>query len=222
VQPHDVCQQAHITASQEYVTSVHLLQNSNTPLGYFQVNHDLLFSCVTRDNIRTLSNPPPFPQQGRHPPFTLPPTVQLVMLRPPTHESKHMLVSETYDKDLFRRVNDYFTRFYVPQDPSTKVTLAGVEVVFNAALEEQFAKADVDFNKRFHGAEEFRASQGLQQFYLSHLAASKNMVPNYNSNPISAWHGVSSQHLDSICWYGLLNLSSRDPGNVLNLLQLFC
>ncbi len=32
------------------------------------------------------------------------------------------------------------------------------------------------------------------------------------SNPISAWHGASETKLDSICWYGLLNLSTTDPG----------
>ena len=46
---------------------------------------------------------------------------------------------------------------------------------------------------------------------LTHVF-SPNLVRNYNSNPISAWHGAAQKNLDSICWYGLLNLSTNDPG----------
>ncbi len=35
---------------------------------------------------------------------------------------------------------------------------------------------------------------------------------NHPANPISAWHGASAKNLDSICWYGLLNLTNLDPG----------
>ncbi len=58
----------------------------------------------------------------------------------------------------------------------------------------------------------FKQPQELQQHYLNQLLASSNLVVSRNSNPISLWHGASTKKLESICWYGLLNLSSTDPG----------
>ncbi len=41
---------------------------------------------------------------------------------------------------------------------------------------------------------------------------SVNLVDDVSSNPISAWHGVNKKNLQSIYWYGLLNLSTVDDG----------
>jgi hypothetical protein len=109
------------------------------------------------------------------------------------------------------------------------VKLEKVEVIFNSALEDQFRNANLMFESKFNGHSEFAySSSKMQQKYLSNLLAryvypflpsfsfnviySKNLVPNCNSNPISAWHGVSQKNLDSICWYGLLSLASTDAG----------
>jgi hypothetical protein len=66
----------------------------------------------------------------------------------------------------------------------------------------------VNYNYFFKGKE----GSERQQHFLSHLAKSKNLLSTNNANPISAWHGTSPKKLDSICWYGLLTLSSTDPG----------
>jgi hypothetical protein len=124
-----------------------------------------------------------------------------------------MQVTQKYDVRLFHHIEEYFQRFYVPHN-SASVTLDEVEVVFNSALEKQFGQANVELLKRFHGLVELRDQDqsDTQQTYLNHLLTSKNLVTDCNSNPISAWHSVSSKHLESVCWYGLLNLSTKVPG----------
>jgi len=93
------------------------------------------------------------------------------------------------------------------------VTLEKVDVIFNSALEEQFRKEDALLETQCKGFAEFSdpSLSPDQQRYLAHLSTSKNLVPGFNSNPISAWHGTHQRALDSIYWYGLLNLSKNDP-----------
>jgi hypothetical protein len=141
--------------------------------------------------------------------------VQVVRLIRTPFDMNHMLVTQKYDVRLFCRVEEYFQRFYIPSN-SASVTLDEVGVIFNSALEEQFGQEDAGFTKRFRGLVELRDQNqsDAQQVYLNRLLTSKNLVTDCNSNPISAWHGVSSKHLDSVCWYGLLNLSTKDSGIV--------
>lgn len=112
-----------------------------------------------------------------------------------------------------------------------------VEVIFNSALEGQFRRENIEFEAKFRGLVELRGEDqsDSQQAFLSHLLTryfsayakafaffflnvfSKNLVHDCNSNPISAWHGMSSKNVESVCWYGLLNLSATDPGIVIVL-----
>jgi len=91
--------------------------------------------------------------------------------------------------------------------------LERVDVVCNPMLDEQFGLENDLFNQ-FSGAEEFKNPKldELQSKYISQLSESKNIQRGVNSNPISAWHGFAEEHLDSISWYGLLSLSTTDPG----------
>jgi hypothetical protein len=136
----------------------------------------------------------------------------------------HLLVSEKYDIRWFAKVEEYFRRFYTPRNATSRVTLDSVEVVFNSAFEERFRAADNELTLRLRGLEELRGEghTDMQQTYLNRLMTSKNLVSGCNSNPISAWHGASSKHLDSICWYGLQSLSTTDPGIILFLLFHLC
>lgn len=85
------------------------------------MNRDLLMASVPHDQVRRLTAPPPFPQQG-FPPFPLPNMVELVRLHPPPTDTKaHMLVSRQYDIVLYTRVAEYFHRFYSPSNPASKV-----------------------------------------------------------------------------------------------------
>jgi hypothetical protein len=207
---------------------------------------------VPKDRVRTLVRPPPFPQSGVQPPFRLPASVDIVTLLPPpaNAKDKHILQSERKDINLFQRVSEYFHRFYVPQYPNKvldspytfssstsslllKAILEKVEVIFNAAMEEQFRGENETFEKKFRGLVELRGAEqsDIQQKYLTHILTrylflfihtifflflfvifSKNLIHDSNANPISAWHGTAISNLNSICWYGLLNLTSNDPG----------
>lgn len=44
------------------------------------------------------------------------------------------------------------------------------------------------------------------------LVASQNLHTKRQSNPMAVWHGANKKHIDGICWYGMLNVSSTDPG----------
>ena len=94
------------------------------------------------------------------------------------------------------------------------MTLDEVDVILNDAVERRFSRAEAEMHSRLKGMAEMKDEEQseLQQIYLNHLLTSRNLVPQRNSNPISAWHGANSNHLDSICWYGMLNLSTTDPG----------
>lgn len=50
---------------------------------------------------------------------------------------------------------------------------------------------------------------------MNHLLCSENFtdLTVSKANPITAWHGTSAKNIESIAWYGLLNLS-KDPGKM--------
>jgi hypothetical protein len=95
-----------------------------------------------------------------------------------------------------------------------QVTLDEVDVILNDELERRFTRAEAEMHERCAGLAEMKdeCQSDLQQHYLNHLLTSQNLVPHRNSNLMSAWHGANSTHLDSICWYGMMNLSLTDPG----------
>jgi hypothetical protein len=45
-------------------------------------------------------------------------------------------------------------------------------------------------------------------------------VTDNNANPISAWHGAPSKHLESICWYGLLNVTNHTDKGIFTMHKL--
>ena len=169
---------------------------------------------VPKERIRILTVPPALPPQLVSPPCPLPPTVKIVTLLEPNVTTQHMLLSDRYDERVFNRVEKYFRRFYEPKDPTSMVTLDSVDVIFNDSLDEAFRAADTQFCSMYRGLVDLRdrSQSDLQQQCLQNLLISKNLVSDVSSNPISAWHGVAAKNLDSICWYGLLNLSKVDQG----------
>lgn len=174
-----------------------------------------LLALVPKERVKVLTTPPPFPKPDISPPPS-PPSITVVNLIDPNNgaESKtHMLVSERYDTVVFNRVNTYFKRFYTPSDPNLIATLDSVDIIFNSALENRFRQLEAKFDTQFSGMKEMKQEHQSEfhQEYLDRLLTSKNLHGS-NSNPISAWHGTSTAKLDSIMWYGMLNLSTLDPG----------
>lgn len=99
-----------------------------------------------------------------------------------------------------------------------------VHVILNDAIEERFKAAEETMHKQLHGLAELRddSQSETQQHFLNHMLTSTNLVPKRNSNAISVWHGAAPSKLDSISWYGMLNLSSTDPGIYIPSLSLLC
>lgn len=96
------------------------------------------------------------------------------------------------------------------------MTLDEVEVILNEELERRFTRAEAEMHSKFAGMAEMKDEfqSDLQRLYLNDLLTSENLIPHRNSNIISAWHGANSSNLESICWHGMLNLSSTDPGYI--------
>eukprot|EP00026_Physarum_polycephalum_P004350 Phypoly_transcript_04368.p1 GENE.Phypoly_transcript_04368~~Phypoly_transcript_04368.p1 ORF type:complete len:628 (+),score=75.61 Phypoly_transcript_04368:157-2040(+) len=182
---------------------------------YFEVNIAEL-NVMKPDKIQTLTQPPEYPLDST--PAYIPSRVHIYTLSPPPKGvDTHMLDSEKYEARLFRRVDEYFQRFYVPTNPSLMAVIESVEVICNTVLEQQFEHENSVFNAQFKGLLELKKDDdntlsSLQKEYLQNLLTSKNLKGDQNSNPISAWHGFAPHNRESICWYGLLNLNSNDPG----------
>ncbi len=92
---------------------------------FFEVNKAELLRTVPKDCITVLSSPPPFPGSAAP---SIPKEVQVVTLN---RDQNNPLLSKTYGSQLFDRVEVYFRRFFSPRDPSHKVTLDRVDVIFN-------------------------------------------------------------------------------------------
>ncbi len=120
------------------------------------MNRGQLLACIPKDRVRTLSNPPPLPPQGKIG-FTLPSSIDIVRLLPQREgesNEEHMLVSAQYAINVFNRVEKYFRLFYAPYSSEATVSLDAVDVIFNSALESQFGAANAAFERNFKGISE--------------------------------------------------------------------
>jgi len=108
------------------------------------------------------------------------------------------------------RVELQFRRFFESTKQSAQVN--EVHVIVNENLIEKFREAKRQLGAYSKGKQEFVTNfPQLGQSYLDYLTETA-AISDYNSNPTLAWHGAKAIHLDSICWYGLLNLSTTDEG----------
>lgn len=97
--------------------------------GFYEVNEELLLRMVPQESVTTLTAPPPFPGTAEDAAnLQLPKQVKVVVLK---KSNINPLVSNTYEVQLFERVEVYFRRFFTSHDPSMKVTLDQVDVVLN-------------------------------------------------------------------------------------------
>lgn len=162
------------------------------------------------DCIETLSSPPSFPSLLDSPP-SIPPEIKIIKLK---RINANPLISKTYDSQLFERVEVYFRRFFHLSDSSLSLHLDEVEVILNPEVEKRFKEAEEEMHQKYEGKKELEGEtqSELQQYYLKHLLKSDNLIERRNSNAISAWHGTNDKKKESISWYGMLNLSTTDPG----------
>eukprot|EP00026_Physarum_polycephalum_P001514 Phypoly_transcript_01516.p1 GENE.Phypoly_transcript_01516~~Phypoly_transcript_01516.p1 ORF type:complete len:472 (+),score=63.93 Phypoly_transcript_01516:517-1932(+) len=181
---------------------------------FYEVNEEMLLRVVRPECITVLTSPPPFPEflsPEERAKLQLPKQVKVVVLK---RSEISPLISNTYEAKLFDRVELYFRRFFTPHDVSAKVTLEQVDVVLNPLIEKRFKEAEEQLHNSLKGLEELGDpnQSDLQREFLNNLSTSGNLVTFRNSNPISCWHGANSHKIDSIQWYGMLNLSNNDPG----------
>jgi hypothetical protein len=176
---------------------------------FFEINKEELRRFVP--NYITLRECPQFPGL---PTDTCPRLPEEVCVFPIKGSNENPLVSQAYDQIIFARVEVLFRRFYTPHDPSLKVTLHSVDVIFNEEVENRFRQAEEQLHDEFQGLAELKDEyqSELQRYYLNKLITSDNLIAQRRSNPISVWHGTDAKYLESIYWYGMLNLSSTDEG----------
>jgi len=188
------------------------LKRASTPLGttnkekqFFEVDFARLKMCVGESNIIKQTSPPHPPLKG----LVAPKAIYIVKLQRP---QKSPILSGKYSDSLFERVELQFRRFF--DLTKQKLIVDEVHVVFNDALISQFQEAEQQMQMYSEGINEFynTSVSPLGQSYLTYLRETANTESIAKSNPLLAWHGVKQEHLDSICWYGLLNLSTTDAG----------
>ncbi len=119
-----------------------------------------------------------------------------------------------------------------------RAVVNSVEIILNTAVEGRFAKLEAEYNKvisiffiaihlfahllpkKYSGLTELKNEHQttMQRKYMTHLLGSENFIAEElkisKANPITAWHGVNENNIKSIAWYGLLNLSKNDDGNI--------
>jgi len=181
---------------------------------FFEIRKDDLLNCCSDDQITIKTVPPTIPAHILGD-YKLPPVPDHVTIVKLTRSfSINPLTSNSYATDIYQRVELLFRRFFDTETVSNKVQLECVEVILNDALEERFRKKEALLHERGEGigALKDKHQSKLGRQYLKRLMLSDNLITKRNSNGLSAWHGANREKLDSIIWYGLLNLSSRDPG----------
>jgi hypothetical protein len=162
---------------------------------------------VKKDQIEEKTQPPVAPIAN----LQTPSKIFIVKLK---KRSQSNLITGTYADAIFEKVELQFRRFFEVATKEKKLSLDEVHVIINPVLEERFAKMESELHSKYLGKQEFQDSKQspLQQQFLAYLQQSESYVEGRNSNAVSAFHGASSSKLESICWYGLLNLSTLDPG----------
>ncbi|KAL0482080.1 MAPKKK protein [Acrasis kona] len=181
---------------------------------FFEIRKDDLINCCNDDQITYKTNPPKVPPHilGDYKLPQVPDKVTIVKLT--RQFSINPLTSNSYATDIYQRVELLFLRFFDTVGTTNKVQLESVEIIFNDALEDRFRAKEQILHDRGEGIEALKdkSQSKLGRQYLKRLMMSDNLITMRNSNGLSAWHGANREKLESIMWYGLLNLSSRDPG----------
>lgn len=178
---------------------------------FFEIKEDVLLNSVPASSIEKLATPPAIPAnvlKGKVLP-SVDSTIQVVTLK---RTECNPLVTSNYATELFKRVELYFLRFFSSEN--SKVSVDEVKVILNKQTLERFRTKENQLHTEgtaFADMENERESD-LNKFYLQQLSQSANLIRDRNSNPVAAWHGVSSSKIESIMWYGLLNLSTTDDG----------
>lgn len=170
-----------------------------------------LLNSVSAESIEKRSTPP---QLSFKTPVTLPKVPADITIVKLKRQDINPLLSQTYSMQVFQRVELYFRRFFATDDPSLKITVDEVHVILNSEVQNRFKAKEAQLHATRAGQQAFgdETQNNLQLNYLHQLYTSENLVKERNSNPIAAWHGANKAKIDGIMWYGLLNLSTTDPG----------
>jgi hypothetical protein len=98
---------------------------------FFEINKAELLQVVPPDCCTNLTECPQFPGGPNDARPQVPREVLLISLK---RALSNPLLSKMYDAQVFERVEVYFRRFYTPHDPSLKITLDSVDVIFNSEV----------------------------------------------------------------------------------------